>query len=91
MGDMGRDLALTLASDTLWTALLVAAPVLILSMVVGLVISIFQVVTQIQEATLSFVPKIVVVILALIVLGPWMLTQVVGLATRLIGNIPSYF
>jgi flagellar biosynthetic protein FliQ len=91
MGDMGRDLALTLASDTLWTALLVAAPVLILSMVVGLAISIFQVVTQIQEATLSFVPKIVVVILALIVLGPWMLTQVVNLATRLIGNIPSYF
>ena len=58
MGDLGRELALALASDTLWTALLVGAPVLVLSMFVGLLISIFQVVTQIQEASLSFVPKI---------------------------------
>jgi len=77
MGDLGRELALALASDTLWTALLVGAPVLVLSMLVGLLISIFQVVTQIQEASLSFVP--------------WMLNMVVQFATRLIGNIPMYF
>jgi flagellar biosynthetic protein FliQ len=91
MGDLGRELALALASDTLWTALLVGAPVLLLSMVVGLVISIFQVVTQIQEASLSFVPKIAAVLLALVAFGPWMLSIIVQFATRLIGNIPTYF
>ncbi len=80
-----------MASDTLWTALLVGAPVLVLSMFVGLLISIFQVVTQIQEASLSFVPKIAAALLSLVVFGPWMLNMVVQFATRLIGNIPMYF
>jgi len=91
MGDLGRELALALASDTVWTALLVGAPVLVLSMLVGLFISIFQVVTQIQEASLSFVPKIAAALLALVVFGPWMLNMVVQFATRIIGNIPMYF
>jgi flagellar biosynthetic protein FliQ len=91
MGELGRDLALALSSDTLWTALLVAAPILIVAMVVGLLVSIFQVVTQIQEATLSFIPKIVAVVFTLVLLGPWMMNQVVQFATRLISNIPAYF
>src|SRR6266480_1153977 len=91
MGDLGRELALALASDTVWTALLVGAPVLVLSMLVGLFISIFQVVTQIQEASLSFVPKIAAALLALVLFGPWMLNMVVQFATRTIGNIPMYF
>jgi flagellar biosynthetic protein FliQ len=60
-------------------------------MLVGLLISIFQVVTQIQEASLSFVPKIAAALLSLVVFGPWMLNMVVQFATRLIGNIPMYF
>jgi flagellar biosynthetic protein FliQ len=91
MGDLRGELALALASDTLWTALLVGAPVLLLSMLVGLLISIFQVVTQIQEASLSFVPKIATALIALVVFGPWMLNVIVQFATRLIGNIPMYF
>ena len=91
MGDLGKDLALSLAADTLWTALLVAAPVLIVTLVVGLIVSVVQAVTQIQEATLSFVPKVVIVSVTLIVLGPWMMAQTISFAVRVIGNIPYYF
>ena len=91
MGDLGSELALGLASDTLWTALRVGAPVLGLSMLVGLLVSVLQVVTQIQEASLSFVPKLVAALVSLVVFGPWMMNVVVQFATRLIGNIPMYF
>ena len=91
MGELGRDFALSLASDTLWTALLVASPVLVLSLVVGLAVSILQAVTQIQEATLSFIPKIVVVVVTLVAFGSWMMSTAVQFATRVIGNIPMYF
>lgn len=64
---------LALLQKTLLLVLQLSAPVLIVSMVVGLVISIFQSVTQIQEATLTFVPKIIAGILTIIVLAPWML------------------
>src|ERR1044071_8323312 len=70
MGDLGRELALALASDTLWPALQVGSPVLILSMLVGSAISVLQVVTQIQESSLSFVPKIAAALLALVAFGP---------------------
>lgn len=85
------DLALALSREMLWTAILLAAPVLGLSMLVGLLISIFQVVTQIQEMSLTFVPKILTVALTLIVFGPWMLTTLVRFARTVIGNIPVYF
>jgi flagellar biosynthetic protein FliQ len=91
VGDLGRDFALALASDTLWTALLVASPVLVLSLLVGLAVSILQAVTQIQEATLSFIPKIVAVVFALVAFGAWMMNTVIHFATRLIGSIPLYF
>ena len=91
MGELGRDFALALASDTLWTALIVAAPVLILSLLVGLAVSILQAVTPIQEATLSFIPKIVAVVFALVTFGAWMMNIVVQFATRVIGSIPLYF
>lgn len=91
MGELGRDFALALAADTLWTALLVASPVLGLSLLVGLAVSILQAVTQIQEATLSFVPKIVVIVLTLVAFGSWMMGVVIEFATRVIGNIPLYF
>ena len=91
MGDLGADLALTLASETLWTALWVAGPVLGLSLLVGLAVSILQVVTQVQEATLSFIPKIIAVVITLTVFGAWMMNTVVQFAVRLIGNIPLYF
>ncbi|MDH5228509.1 MAG: flagellar biosynthesis protein FliQ [Gammaproteobacteria bacterium] len=88
---MSSDLALMLSKDMLWTAIIVAVPILGLSMLVGLLISIFQVVTQIQEMSLTFVPKILTVALALIVLGPWMLGVMLTYSSNLIRNIPQYF
>jgi flagellar biosynthesis protein FliQ len=75
----------------LWTALYVSAPVLGFSMLIGLLISMFQVVTQIQETTLTFVPKILVVGITLLVFGSWMLGMIVSFASTVIGNIPMYF
>ncbi len=88
---MSSDFALALSSEMLWTAILVAAPVLGLSMLVGLVISIFQAVTQIQEMSLTFVPKILTVALTLMAFGPWMLNKLLTFASTVIGNIPMYF
>ena len=91
MGELTSDFALALGADTLWTALQVSLPVLGLSMLVGLLVSILQVVTQIQEVSLTFIPKLITVVVTLIVFGSWMLTTVVHYATTLIGNIPAYF
>lgn len=88
---MTSDFAMALTTEMLWTAILIAGPVLGLSMLVGLLISILQVVTQVQEMSLTFVPKIFVTAVTLIVLGPWMLGVLVNFARDLIGNIPQYF
>ena len=88
---MSSDLALALSSNMLWTAMLLAAPVLGLSLLVGLLVSIFQVVTQIQEMSLTFIPKIITVALTLIAFGPWMLRTLVEDAHTVIANIPGYF
>ena len=91
MADLGADLALQLTSQTLWVAVLLAAPVIGISTLVGLVISIFQVVTQIQESSISFVPKLITAALVLLVLGGWMMSTLTEFASRLISSIPSYF
>ena len=88
---MSTDFALAISSEMLWTAILIGAPVLGLSMLVGLLVSILQVVTQIQEISLTFVPKILTAAIALITFGPWMLGTLVEFASTVIGNIPLYF
>ena len=70
-------------------ALLVAAPMFLAALVTGLVISIFQAATQINEATLSFVPKLVVMFLTLLLAGPWMITMLTDYIRRLFESIPS--
>lgn len=80
---MDSDKALFLISETLKTAALVAAPLLAITLLVGLVISIFQAVTQIQESTLTFVPKLAAVVLTIIVFGGWMLATLSQFATRM--------
>lgn len=87
---MGSDLALALSNEMLWTAILISAPVLGLSMLVGVLISILQVVTQIQEMSLTFVPKILTAALTIVFFGPWMLDKLVNFASTIIGNIPLY-
>lgn len=91
MGELSPDLALALSSEMLWTAIYVCAPVLGLSLLVGLAVSILQVVTQIQEVSLTFIPKILTVALTLMVFGSWMLAMLLGFARSTIGNIPNYF
>jgi flagellar biosynthetic protein FliQ len=85
------DFAAQLLAEMLWTAVLVSAPLLGLTLLVGLVISVFQVITQVQEISLVFVPKILAAVIALAVFGPWMLKKLVSFAANLIGNIPGYF
>ena len=88
---VNSDVALQLASQLFWNALLISAPVLALTLLVGLIISVLQVVTQVQDMSLTFIPKIVSAIVALTVFGPWMLRTMLSYATNLISNIPNYF
>lgn len=88
---MSSDAALQLVSHMLWTGLLMMAPMLILVMLVGILVSIFQVVTQIQEMSLSFIPKIITVVLVLQIFGPWMLRLLVNYSAQIISSIPTYF
>ena len=80
---------LAIGQEGLTTLLMVAAPVLLVVLVVGLVVSIFQAATQINEATLSFVPKIVAAIAMLGFAGPWMMTMLVEYLQRTLQAIPS--
>ena len=79
----------TFGQQGLYTLLMVAAPVLLTVLAVGLLVSIFQAATQIHEATLSFVPKIVACVLVLAVTGPWMLTTLVEYLQRTLQSIPT--
>lgn len=86
---MYEDIVLGIANEAVLTVLLVAAPILGAALLTGLLISILQATTQIQEMTLVFVPKIVVVFLIIIIFGPWMLGIVTTFAQNLYTAIPS--
>ncbi|HEX6362344.1 MAG TPA: flagellar biosynthetic protein FliQ [Albitalea sp.] len=86
---MHGDLALRMLADMLWTGLLVCLPVLGLTLLAGLAVSVLQVVTQVQEMSLTFVPKLLVAGVALVLFGPWMLRTLAAFATRLWSSIPS--
>ena len=81
---------LKIAQEAIRTILIVSAPMLGFSLIVGLVVSIFQAVTQIQEATLAFVPKIIAVLLSIIIFGPWILKVVTEFTTKLLTNVNLY-
>ena len=78
-----------IARTSIYTVLMVSAPMLALALVVGLAISILQAITQIQEMTLTFIPKIVAVAIALVVFLPWMITTIVSYASNLFQLIPG--
>lgn len=78
------------ARQALETMLLVSLPTLLISLVVGVIISIFQSVTQIQEMTITFVPKIIVTFLSLLVFGAWMLEKIVGFTREILLNVPYW-
>lgn len=87
---MSQDLVVGLIAETIKVTLLVAAPVLIIGLFVGVGISLVQAVTQIQEMTLVFVPKIIAVMITLVVALPWMINLLVTFTANLINNIPTY-
>ena len=88
---MHADLALRMLGDLFWTGMLVCLPVLGLTMLVGLLVSVLQVVTQIQEMSLTFVPKLVTAAVSLVVFGPWILRTLTSFTTRLWSGIPDLF
>ena len=86
---MNQDTVVNLATQAMSLALKIAGPLLLAALVVGLLISVFQAVTQIQEQSLSLIPKIAAVAVVIVVLGPWMLGQLVSYTTALYTSIPS--
>jgi flagellar biosynthetic protein FliQ len=87
---MSPDMIVGIAAETVKVSVLVSAPMLLVGLIVGLAISIIQAVTQIQEMTLVFVPKILAVLLSLIFVLPWMLNILVAYTQNLFTNIPMY-
>ncbi|MFQ3543318.1 flagellar biosynthesis protein FliQ [Halobacillus rhizosphaerae] len=84
---MNSELVISFAKEGIYTILLVTGPLLVLALAVGLLVSIFQATTQIQEQTLAFIPKIVAVMVGLIFFGPWMLTNMVEFAADIFKNL----
>jgi flagellar biosynthesis protein FliQ len=86
---MNQDTVVNLATQAMTLALKIAGPILLVGLVIGLIVSIFQAVTQIQEQSLSFIPKIVALAALIIIMGPWMLDQLVTYAQNLYLSIPQ--
>ena len=87
---MAVDSVLQVIGDALFCVIKTAAPVLLVSLVIGLIVSIFQTVTSIQEQTLTFVPKVICVFLTLIILGHWMVNNMTTFMQDLWGNFSMY-
>ncbi|AYD40673.1 flagellar biosynthetic protein FliQ [Clostridium fermenticellae] len=84
---MSENMIMSIIKDAVQTGLMVSAPILIVSILVGLIISIFQATTQIQEQTLTFVPKLIAIAFVGIITGSWMLHQIVAFTERIFGYI----
>jgi flagellar biosynthetic protein FliQ len=86
---MNQDTVVNLAAQAMSLAFKVAGPLLLVALAVGLLVSVFQAVTQIQEQSLTLIPKIVGIAVVVVVLGPWMLGQLVAYTTNLYTSIPT--
>jgi flagellar biosynthetic protein FliQ len=86
---MSPELVINLVQNALYILIIVSAPVLLVSLVVGLLVSVLQAATQINEMTLTFIPKLLAMFLVLVLAGPWMLNTLVEYTTRLFQSIPS--
>src|SRR5512140_18849 len=89
-GAMTTDLIVGIMAETIKVTLLISAPALLVGLVVGVAVSLFQAVTQIQEMTLVFVPKIVGVMITVVIVLPWMINLLVSFTHNLFANIPMY-
>ncbi|WP_371371248.1 flagellar biosynthesis protein FliQ [Sporomusa aerivorans] len=86
---MSGDMAIQLGRDALAMVMMVSAPMLILGLTVGIMVSIFQATTQIQEQSLAFIPKIIAVFVAILVFGPWMLSIIVDYTREIFLSLPN--
>jgi flagellar biosynthetic protein FliQ len=86
---MNQDTVVSIVTHAMEVGLKIALPVLLVGLVIGLVVSILQAVTQIQEQTLSFIPKILGLVVVIVVAGPWMLGEIVSWTQELYGSIPA--
>ena len=86
---MGPETVLDVGRDALWMTVLLAGPLLAAALAVGLLIGIFQAATQIQEMTLSFIPKLLALVVTLFIGGPWMIQMLMTFSKRLIVGIPG--
>ncbi|GGI14198.1 flagellar biosynthesis protein FliQ [Bacillus sp. JJ664] len=87
---MSQEFVITIAQKAIYTLFIVSGPLLIIALVIGLIVSIFQATTQIQEQTLAFIPKIVAILVALIFFGPWMLTKLVEFTFQIFSNLNNF-
>ncbi len=87
---MTEELVLDMVREGLFTIIIVAAPPLVMGLAVGLIVSIFQAVTSIQEQTLAFIPKILAVLLSLLLFGPFMMEKLTGYFQYLVSNLPWF-
>lgn len=87
---MNSEEVIALAEQGILTILLVASPLLAIALGIGLIVSILQATTQIQEQTLAFIPKIVAVLLGIVVLAPWMINHMVQFATEIFANLTKF-
>ncbi|GGE46420.1 flagellar biosynthetic protein FliQ [Pullulanibacillus camelliae] len=87
---MSMEFVISEAEKAVMMVLLIGGPILVIALVVGLVVSIFQATTQIQEQTLAFIPKIVAVLLSLIIFGPWMLSKILTFTQDIFSNLNGF-
>lgn len=87
---MSTEMVISLAEKGVYTTIVICAPLLLLALVIGLAVSIFQATTQIQEQTLAFVPKIVAVLVGMIFFGPWMLERIVSYSLDIFTNLTRF-
>ena len=85
---MDADSVMNIGRQAMEVTMLLAAPILLASLAVGLLVAMFQAATQINEMTLSFVPKLMIIAVVMMTAGPWMIRQITGFTTRLIENVP---
>ncbi|MBU8677052.1 flagellar biosynthesis protein FliQ [Bacillus subtilis] len=87
---MSSEFVISMAEKAVYVTLMISGPLLAIALLVGLIVSIFQATTQIQEQTLAFIPKIVAVLMALIFFGPWMLSTILSFTTELFSNLNRF-
>ncbi len=87
---MSTDIVIDIAREALWLIIKCSAPMLLISLIVGLIISIFQTVTSIQEQTLTFVPKILSIFITVIICGGWVMNNIVSFMTSLFEDFSTY-